>query len=139
MSAPRCWIGVACREHVRRGVAGGFGQLCHGKRTPLARMRPGDWIAYYSPSTEMRGGERVQAFTAIGRVAGEVSEAGGMHRRRIDWVPAGEAAIQPLLGKLSFVTDPRRWGYPFRRGHFEVPAEDMRTIAAAMGIALEET
>ena len=32
----RYWIGVACREHVGRGVAGGFAQLCHGKAAPLA-------------------------------------------------------------------------------------------------------
>ena len=25
------WIAVASREHVRRGVAGGFAQVCHGK------------------------------------------------------------------------------------------------------------
>lgn len=25
------WIGVASKEHVKAGVAGGFGQLCLGK------------------------------------------------------------------------------------------------------------
>src|SRR5262249_48922223 len=64
----RFWVGVASKDHVMRGVAGGFAQLNHGKAGPLNRMRPGDGIAYYSPRTEMRGGAPVQGFTAIGTV-----------------------------------------------------------------------
>ena len=62
----RYWIGVASSDHVARGVEGGFCQLCHGKAAPLRRMSAGDWIAYYSPRTAMKGGETVQAFTALG-------------------------------------------------------------------------
>ena len=64
----RYWVGVASRDHVRRGAEGGFCQLGHGKAAPVERLSPGDWIAYYSPRTEMRGGETVQAFSAIGTV-----------------------------------------------------------------------
>ncbi|MGB8598595.1 MAG: hypothetical protein WCE88_03760 [Burkholderiales bacterium] len=32
-----------------RGVAGGFTQLGYGKRAPLACMKAGDWLIYYSP------------------------------------------------------------------------------------------
>jgi len=42
------WIGVASAEHVRRGRAGGFMQLGHGKQAPLRRVKPGDRIVYYS-------------------------------------------------------------------------------------------
>ena len=49
----RYWVGVASREHVLLGVAGGFCQVCHGKQAPLARMKRGDWILYYSPKTGM--------------------------------------------------------------------------------------
>ena len=62
----RYWLGVASRDHVKTGVAGGFCQLSHGKSGPLMRIRPGDGIVYYSPRTEMRGGDPVQGFTAIG-------------------------------------------------------------------------
>jgi hypothetical protein len=92
----RYWLGVVSRNHVERGVAGSFAQLCHGKEAPLRRMQQGDWLVYYSPSTEMRhasgagglappqpiaGGfgdpprvpikaiNRLQAFTALGQVA----------------------------------------------------------------------
>ena len=62
------WVGVASLDHVRNGVEGGFCQLCHGKAGPMQRIVPGDWILYYSPRTKMRGGQVVQAFTAIGRI-----------------------------------------------------------------------
>ena len=35
------WIAVASAEHVRRGRADGFMQVCHGKGGPLARIRAG--------------------------------------------------------------------------------------------------
>jgi len=63
----KAWLGVVSRAHVRRGVAGGFAQLCHGKAQPLRRMQGGDWLVYYSPTLEM-GGAPLRAFTAIGRV-----------------------------------------------------------------------
>ena len=43
------WIGTVSQEHVLRGVAGGFCQVCHGKAAPLNRMKRGDWLLYYSP------------------------------------------------------------------------------------------
>jgi EVE domain len=63
------WIGVASRDHVRTGTAGGFCQLCHGKAAPLRRLKAGDRIIYYSPRERMRDGAPIQAFTAIGEVA----------------------------------------------------------------------
>ena len=38
----RYWIGVASRDHVMKGVAGGFCQLGHGKSAPVKRLAPGD-------------------------------------------------------------------------------------------------
>ncbi|MDQ7862723.1 hypothetical protein RCO48_21920 [Peribacillus frigoritolerans] len=33
----RYWIGVASRDHVMKGIDGGFAQLCHGKEAPLKK------------------------------------------------------------------------------------------------------
>jgi len=140
-SLPRFWIGVASRDHVRAGVAGGFCQLCHGKAAPLRRMQPGDRIAYYSPRTAMRGGAPVQAFTAIGEVVAGApypfDMGGGLvpHRRDVRFLPAHDAAIAPLLETLSFTRGRRSWGVAFRRGVFEATAADHAAIAAAMGVA----
>ena len=125
-----------------KGVAGGFCQLNHGKSAPVKRLSPGDWIAYYSPRTGMGAGEPVQAFTAIGRIkpgepyAGDMG--GGFHpvRRDVDWRKAQETPINPLLDALAFTTGKASWGVAFRRGSFEVTAEDFALIAKAMGVSL---
>ncbi|MGE0743711.1 MAG: EVE domain-containing protein [Rhodospirillales bacterium] len=137
----RFWIGVASREHVRAGIAGGFCQLCHGRAAPLRRLEAGDRLIYYSPRTAMRGGEPVQAFTAIGEVVAGApypfDMGGGFvpFRRDIRFLPAFDAPIAPLLETLSFTRGRRSWGYAFRRGVFEATAADHAAIAAAMGVA----
>lgn len=140
MPGVRHWIGVASREHVRAAQAGGFIQLCHGKAAPLRRLQLRDYIVYYSPSTQMRGGEPVQAFTAIG-VVGEgdpypVDIGGGFvpFRRPVAFFAASEAPIRSLLPRLSFTRDRASWGYAFRRGVFEITLEDFTLIARAMAV-----
>jgi hypothetical protein len=135
----RAWVGVVSRSHVQRGVAGGFAQLCHGKRAPLARMQPGDCLIYYSPSTEFRGGEPLRAFTAFGRVSGarayEFDMGGGFvpFRRDVSYFAARAVALASLSDQLHFTRS--TWGLLARRGHFEIDLHDRDLIAAAMGIA----
>ncbi len=148
-SAPRYWVGVASREHVLRGIAGGFAQLCHGKEHPLRRMRPGDWIVYYSPRETFGGKDHCRRFTALGEVTGEavyqVEMGPGFvpFRRDVRFLPTGEASIVRLLDRLSFIRDRQRWGYVFRYGHLQIPEADFRRIAEAMSAgdrkAVEET
>jgi len=142
VSAPGFWIGVVSREHVMRGVEGGFAQLCHGRAAPLRRMRAGDWLVYYSPGERPRG-EPVQAFTAIGHIRGgdayphRLTDDFVPFRRDVDYLPCTPAPIRPLLADLSFIRDTARWGAPFRFGHLAVPEADFRRIAASMGVEVE--
>lgn len=133
------WIAVASAEHVRRGLAGGFMQVCHGKAAPLRRIQPGDWVSYYSPTVTFGGKDTLQAFTAIGRALEpdpyQVDMGEGFHpfRRDVVWSPAQQdAAIRPLLDQLSFTAGQRSWGYAFRYGLFPVTQDDMRLIAHSM-------
>jgi hypothetical protein len=134
------WIGVASKNHVLRGIEGKFAQLGHGKRSGLARLQKDDWLVYYSPRTTLEGGEMVQAFTALGQVTDEVvyqvcqSESFCPYRRNVQYLETQEAKILPLLEGLSFIKDPKRWGYPFRTGQLEIAPADFKLIAAAMGI-----
>jgi hypothetical protein len=64
----KSWIAVASAEHVRSGRAQGFMEVCHGKRAPLRRLKPNDWVVYYSPTVTFRGQDKLQSFTAIGQV-----------------------------------------------------------------------
>ncbi len=47
-------VAVASAEHVWRGQAEGFMQVCHGKAAPLKCIQSGDWVAYYSPMKRSR-------------------------------------------------------------------------------------
>lgn len=132
----RYWIAVASADHVRIGRQQGFMQVCDGKPAPLRRIRPGDWVACYSPREMMRGGALCQAFTALGRVQDgapyRVEMAPGFHpfRRDVEWVSAAETPIRPLLEHLTWGGP--NWGYQLRFGLFETTLADMTLIARAM-------
>ncbi|WP_020395983.1 EVE domain-containing protein [Thiolinea disciformis] len=133
------WIGVASNNHVQRGVAGGFCQLCHGKAQPLKRMQQGDWIIYYSPKEHFEDKQPCQQFTAIGEVIGDKVYAFEMFpnfvpfRRDIQFVKTAKAvAICPLLAELNFIKDKSKWGAAFRYGHLEISQADFAIIAEQM-------
>lgn len=134
----RYWIGVASKDHVARGVSGGFCQLCHGKAQQLKRMKQGDWIIYYSPKEVFGSDDSCQQFTAIGRVIGdEVYQFEMMpgfipFRRDIEFLPAQAADIRPLINQLGFIQNKSRWGYAFRFGHIEISQEDFELISSKM-------
>jgi len=136
------WIGVVSREHVLRGVAGGFAQLGHGKSAPLKRMQAGDGFIYYSPRLSYPDGAPCQRFTAIGVVeTGEVYQrdmGGGFVPYRIDvkYYRCRETPIQPMVPRLTFIKDKTRWGGAFRFGHLRVPPGDFALIAKHMGCDL---
>lgn len=134
---------MASAEHALRGRDArpvGFMQVCHGKAAPLRRMSPGDRVVYYAPAQTMGGTDRLQSFVSMGVVqAGEpyaFDMGGGFvpYRRDVAYVAAQSAPIAPLLDQLDFVENPQRWGYPFRRGLFEIGVADMRRIASAMQV-----
>ena len=133
-----CWIAVASAEHVRRGRAEGFMQVCHGKGSPLKRLRPGDGVVYYSPTVSFGGADRLQAFTAIGTVREgapfQADMGGGFQpfRREVDWTEAGEASIRPLLSLLDFTSANPNWGYQLRLGLFAITVHDFQVIGEAM-------
>lgn len=134
----RYWIGVASKEHVQRGVAGGFCQLCHGKANPLKRMGVGDWIIYYSPKELFETNISCQKFTAIGQVIGkdvysfEMFPGFTPYRRDIGFIACNDVPIRPLIDQLSFIKDKQHWGYAFRYGHLEIAQPDFEMIANTM-------
>jgi EVE domain len=138
------WIAVASAEHARRGrdacsgSSSGFMQVCHGKRAPLARVQPGDRVAYYAPTVTMGGKDKLQSFVSIGVVLPvepySFDMGGGFvpYRRDVMYVKAMETPIAPLLNDFEFVEDRLRWGTKFRFGLFKISDHDMHLIAKAM-------
>lgn len=137
----RNWIAIASAEHARRGrdnAAGGFMQVGHGKLAPLKRIKAGDRVAYYAPTTELGVADRLQSFVSIGVVQGDAPYEADMGngfvpwRRDVRYAAAREAPIVPLIDQFDFVEDPKHWGSKFRFGVLEVNDHDFNLIAAAM-------
>lgn len=132
------WVGVVSLAHVQIGVEGCFCQFNHGKRAPVERMSPGDHFVYYSPKETIKGGEPVQAFTAIGEVLQSdvyQVEYNGFKpfRRDVHYFPSTNASISPLLEKLDFTKGQgSSWGQIMRRGFFEISETDFQRISSAM-------
>ena len=132
------WINTISRDHVMRGVEGGFTQANHGKPTKLKRLKAGDWIVFYSPKTSYKDGEPLQAFTATGQIKDdelyqfEIAPDYVPWRRNVDFKKCKEVTIKPLIDDLSFIKDKTHWGYMFRFGLFEIPETDFQLIKNAM-------
>ncbi|MVM33511.1 EVE domain-containing protein [Spirosoma sp. HMF4905] len=136
--AQRYWIVVASKDHVMRGVSGGFMQANHGKEAPLKRMKMNDWVIFYSPKLVLENDEKCQAFTAIGQVSDEtiyqVTMADNFvpFRRNVTFYPTKDVSIVPLIGELDFIPNKKSWGYPFRFGFFEIGQADFDLIREQM-------
>lgn len=132
------WINTISRDHVMRGVAGGFTQANHGKNTTLKRLKTGDWIVFYSPKTNYPDGESLQAFTAIGQVKDDelyqVEMMPGFipWRRNVDFKDCKETPIKPLIDELDFIQDKTHWGFKFRFGLFQISEQDFELIRKQM-------
>jgi hypothetical protein len=134
--ATKYWVGAVSREHVLTGVEEGFCQVCHGKKGPLARMKEGDWLIYYSPKMSMGDAEACQKFTAIGKITDseiyqyKISENFVPFRRNVTYLKdIKEQAIHPLLDRLSFTKmKGSKWGGIFRFGIFEISKDDFDII-----------
>jgi len=134
----RYWVIVASKDHVTNGLAEGIAQACHGKASPLRRMRKNDFILYYSGKQTLGKPQLCQQFTAIGKVADDeifqlqVTEDFCPSRRNIEFLPSEDVSILPLIDELDFIKNKKSWGYPFRFGFFEIQRSDFDLISFKM-------
>jgi len=137
------WVNTAVKNHIERGLAGGYSQANHGAAFGLKKLSKGDWIVHYASKISLEGSEPYQKFMAIGRVNDDelyqvqLSPEFQPFRRNIEFIESTEASIKPMLEELSFIQDLKHWGLPFRRGLFEIPEQDFQLIAGAMGISVK--
>jgi EVE domain len=132
------WITLVSKDHIALGMAGGFMQANHGKQGSLKRMAINDGVIFYSPNQSYAGNEACQAFTAIGQVTDDnvyqhkMTEDFIPYRRNIQYLPANETLIAPLIEQLDFIQNKSSWGYQFRFGFFEIPEQDFNLIKSIM-------
>lgn len=132
------WVIVASKDHVKNGITEGIAQTCHGKASPLKRMKPNDFIIYYSGKQTLGKTGKCQEFTAIGQVKDEevyqVQMTAGFcpFRRNITFFEHRDTSILPLINDLQFIQNKQSWGYPFRFGCFEINRHDFDLISSQM-------
>lgn len=132
------WIIVASKDHVKTGIEQGIAQACHGKASPLKRMRKGDFVIYYSGKQLFGKPDKCQEFTAIGQVEDDEVYHYQMtpdfcpSRRNISFFESNDVSIIPLIERLEFIKNKKRWGYLFRFGFFEIRQHDFELIASKM-------
>ena len=137
------WINCVSKDHVLKGMEGGFTQADHGRNSRLRYLEKGDFIIFYSPKTQLRDGEKLQAFTAIARITDEtpyqVTMTPDFHpwRRNAQFYKCREVAVHDVLNDLLFIEDKKHWGFPFRRGLFSISKEDFDTLYSAMQVETE--
>ncbi len=131
------WLGVVSEEHVKKGVTGGFAQVCHGKKSPLARFKKDDWLIYYSPKKTMTGTEICKSFTAIGEVEDDVifqfkmAEDFTPYRRSIKYHQCKSLPIDNVKNQLDLTRD-KNWGYKLRFGVVELSESDFKILKKAL-------
>jgi hypothetical protein len=132
------WIIVASKDHVKNGISAGIAQACHGKSSPLKRMKKGDFVIYYSGKQILGKPDKCQEFTALGKVIDDetyqfqVSEDFCPSRRNIEFLQCNNISILPLIDGLDFIQNKKSWGYPFRFGFFEINNHDFDLISSQM-------
>ncbi len=132
------WINVVSKDHVMRGVTGGFTQANHGKPSALRKMQKGDLIVFYSPKTQFIDGEPLQAFTALCEVIdtepyqAEMTVDFHPWRRNVRFEKTKDVPIKPLIPLLEFIENKVQWGYRFRFGVIEIGKTDFTLIRKSM-------
>ncbi len=132
------WIIVASKEHVKESIKGSFAQACHGKSTPLKKMKKGDYVIYYSSKLFFGKSDKCQEFTAIGKVKNDKIYSVEMtadfmpFRIDIDFMVSKDISILPLINDLEFIKNKAKWGYPFRYGILEINEHDFKLISKLM-------
>ncbi|MFN8670902.1 MAG: EVE domain-containing protein [Candidatus Sericytochromatia bacterium] len=139
------WIIVASKNHVEKGIKGGFAQACHGKSSPLKRMKKDDWIIYYSPqkifTKEKIKDNSCKEFTAIGQVKDDkvypfqMTENFCPSRIDINYYKSNDVSIIPLINELNFIENKKNWGYKFRFGILEINKADFELIKSFLLVA----
>ncbi|MBA3648327.1 MAG: EVE domain-containing protein [Chitinophagales bacterium] len=128
----------ASRDHVLKGVTGGFAQAGHGRKDLISKPSKGDWLVFYSSKDKFENGIPLQKFTALGQVVDEepyqpnTRDNFKPYRRNVKFKNSQEVEIRPLLARLTFIKNKKEWGFYFISGFREIAKEDFDIIKNAM-------
>lgn len=132
------WINIVAYDHVIVGREAGFVQAGHGKKGPVEKLQPDDYVIFYSPKSSLKNGKPVQAFTAVAKIKGQgvyravVNDHFQPYRQNADYEDCQKVQIKPLIEQLEFITNKKHWGFRFRLGLFAINQPDFALIYGLM-------
>ena len=126
--ATKYFLVAASRDHVLKGIKGGFVQAGHGRKDYVSKFSKGDWVVYYSAKDRFENGKPLQRFTAIGQIVDDVPFQSTHNPDK----ESHEAEIRPLIEKLGFIRNKWRWGFYLMSGFREISKDDFEIISNAM-------
>ena len=136
----RYWIVTAVTAHVTPAVEAGLASFGPDRESEASRPAKGDWLAYYSPSSEMESDDEVRRITALCQIDDDTPERrempddGTSWSRKASYHHERTADIYDLLDDFSFVKDRSHWGVHFHRSLLEIGKSDVLAIARATGV-----
>ncbi|MEO8765654.1 MAG: EVE domain-containing protein [Ginsengibacter sp.] len=128
----------ASKDHVEVGARLGVAQAGHGRKDFMSKPAKGDWIVYYSSKDTFQGGSIYQKFTAIGKITDskpyqpDTQTHFKPYRRNVAYKSSHDAGIRPLIEKLSFIKNKKKWGFYLISGFREISKDDFEIIRNAM-------
>ncbi len=134
------FIICASKNHVLKGVEGGFAQAGHGRKDLMSKPSQGDWVVYYSSKDQFENGKPLQMFTAVGRIVDDEPYQSNTHanfkpyRRGVKYKESHEAGIRTLIEELSFIKNKKRWGFYLISGFREIVKDDFEIIKHSMDL-----
>lgn len=132
------YIVVVSKNHLQRGIEGGFMQSNHGKPTLLKRLENGDKVIFYSPKVTYEGTEKLQKFTALAEIDNDeiyqvkIDLDFNPFRKDVVYKKCNEVSILPLIAKLDFIQNKQSWGYAFRFGYVKISESDFNLIKSEL-------
>ncbi|MEO8412491.1 MAG: EVE domain-containing protein [Ginsengibacter sp.] len=128
----------ASKDHVASGLEQGIAQAGLGRKDFMSKLSKGDWIVNYSSKDKFENGKLYQKFTAVGQITNEEPYLPGTrkkfnpYRRNVDYKTSHETEIRPLIEKLGFIKNKKRWLSYLISGFKEISTDDFENINQAM-------
>ncbi len=129
------FIVVVCEDHCVVGIEEGIIQACHGKLSPMQKLKHGDKVILYAPRVSISSSILSRKFISIGTVKDEelyqlnITEDFSPFRRNVEYDKSLKPVyIYDILDLLDLTKNNKNWGIKFRYGFFEISENDFNTI-----------
>jgi hypothetical protein len=143
-SGQKFWLIVASKDHIEKGVSGGFAQACHGKMKPISKPQKGDGVLFYATREKYNENtNRIKRITAVGFFEDEKVDVHEIedklfYKRKVNFeIPIREINLKDYLKDIGFIENKEKWGMYLRSSMREIPKKDFDFLHSKMKLEKE--